>query len=349
MEISLENDWQAWESWNSVHGTVFQSASFAETVKNSGMGVELVVAREGGSIVGGCFVFLPFPRFPLRFFGEYRIVNGPILVDYDEAYLFPILSFIEKRARIIGAMTLPIKFPQPDLDFTLEKKGYTVPRHAPSYSFIIDLTKSEKLLWEGLDKKTRTAIRKSQKNSVTIRQAHASEMRTVYSLYMQRAKAKKNWIPYPSSFFQASMGTRENNATLFVAEYQGKLIAEAMFLHYNKTIFYFNNGSLPAYWNLCANSQLVWEGMLLGKKLGCKNMDLYGTTDGRNKDDLNYSLYQFKASFGGTLVHTNTFASQCLAPIRKKVWDILVPIVLPFYKVWSESCSGGGFDEYTTR
>lgn len=70
-------------------------------------------------------------------------------------------------------------------------------------------------------------------------------------------------------------------------------------------------------------------------------MDLYGTTDGADKNDSNFSLYQFKAGFGGKLVHTTTFATRCLGPMRKKLWTMLLPIALPLYKAWA----GGGLDE----
>ncbi len=343
MNIAIEHDWAAWEQWNAVHGNVFQSKSFAEAVKQAGMGVELVIARENEKIVGGCFAFITLPKPVLRYFSEYRIVNGPVLLNYDEQHIVPFLKFLERRAKDCETMVMQIKLSQPFFLDVLEENGYSVAQRAPDYSFHIDLTKDEVQLWNEVDKKTRTAIRKSKKSGVVVRQLNdTKELLMAYSLYIQRARAKKNWIPYPYSFFLGIMEKMHpQNATVLVAEYQGKLIAEALFLHDTKTIFYFNNGSLPEYWNLCANSLLLWEGMLFGKQNGCRLMDLYGTTDGMNKEDPNYNLYVFKSGFGGTLIQTNTFASKFLAPIRKKLWDkIIVPLALPLYKKFS-----GGLDE----
>ncbi len=341
MDISIEQDWNAWEEWNLSHGSIFQSASFAEAVAYSGMGVELVVGKEKGKIQCGYVAILPFPSGIKRYFSEYRIVNGPVITKHEQ--LPHLLSFLETRARSCRMMSIPIKFPQPDLA-SVEAAGYHISPHAPTHSFHIDLDKSEDTLWKDLSQTTRTAIRKAQKNGVIIREVTSpAELSLIYALYLARVKAKKNWVPYPFSFFRGAWNALyPRYLSILVAEYQGKIIGETMFFIYNKTLLYFNNGSLPEYWSLRANTLLVWEGMLWGKKQGCRLFDFYGSSDGTHTNDPNYGLYVFKSGFGGKLVATSTFATKCISPLRKKIWDkLLVPVALPLYKAWN----GGGIDE----
>lgn len=341
MEFSIEQDWNAWEEWNLTHGSIFQSKDFAEAIRYSGMGVELVVGKEKGKIQCGYVAVIPFPSGLRRYFSEYRVVNGPVTTNNEQ--LLPLLSVLETRAHHFHTMSIPVKFPQPNL-MLVDNNGYVISPYAPTHSFHINLCKSEDVLWNELSQTTRTAIRKAQKNAVIIRQITSpEELSSVYSLYLARVKAKKKWVPYPFSFFDALWKKLyPNNMQIFVADYKGTMIAETIFFVYNRTLFYFNNGSLPEYWSLRANALLVWEGLLWGKKQGCCLFDFYGSSDGMDKNNPNYGLYVFKSGFGGKLIATSTFATKCLSPLRKKIWDtFLVPVALPIYKAWA----GGGIDE----
>ena len=83
MEIAIETKWDEWEEWNLRCGSIFQSRYFAEAIKKSGMDVELITLKEHDKIIGGCFAFIPFKTFPIKYFTDYRIVNGPILQRFD--------------------------------------------------------------------------------------------------------------------------------------------------------------------------------------------------------------------------------------------------------------------------
>jgi len=72
-----------------------------------------------------------------------------------------------------------------------------------------------------------------------------------------------------------------------------------MFFVYDGVLYYPYGGSSSKYRNLQASTLVGWEGLLLGKRLGCKVVDLWGASeDPDDRTDPEWGFTNFKKKFG---------------------------------------------------
>jgi lipid II:glycine glycyltransferase (peptidoglycan interpeptide bridge formation enzyme) len=330
-EILYEEHWDEWEEFNLKYGNVFQSIGFAKVVRSAGAKIRILVVKDGTEIVAGLLYFKPLNRGLKSYFSELRVVSGPVLKEKSDKVLILLLNRLINVAHSEKTRALIIKTNFTKFKEIFASKGFKHSTTAPRFSFNVKLDKKEDELWKQLDKKTRNVIRKAQKEGVTIEKIdNKDDVKKVYELYICRVKERKNQVPIPYEYF---LEIFENVSSKFlVAKYNDKIIAESIFLEYGEKLYYFNNGSLPEYWKLNANSLLIWE--IMKKNAGSKKiLNLYGTPSGENKEDPNYSMYKFKSGFGGKLVEEFEYYDMEISKFKQFVFNkILVNFVLPIYK-----------------
>lgn len=327
MELRIADaseDWDAWEKFNLEHGNVFQSRGFAGLLKETGTETGLLIATEDSKIIGGALYFLPLSGIK-KVFSELRVVSGPV-VDNVQTFA-ALLAKLEDIAIKNKVISIQIRTPFSDKREVFTDAGYSLSKNAPTHSFNVIMTGKKEDIRKKLDKKTRNSITKAEKSGIVVKETDNASL--VYSLYMDRAAVKKDQIPIPLSYFKAMKGNLQSK--FLVAEYNGKAIAESVFLVYGNKIYYFNNGSLPEYWKYNPNELLVWKMIEMNAGSG-KILNLYGVPDGSDKDHPSYGIYKFKSGFGGELIEEFTYASKIISPTKKKVFDLAVKYFLPLYK-----------------
>lgn len=349
--ITKENEYAEWEEFNLKYGNIFQSIRFAKVLECTDAKIGILIAKEDDEIVAGALYFKPLGYGLKSIFSELRVVSGPVInkkidnrinnINKKEYILSKLLEHLKEIAKKEHARSLIIKT-NFDTALTKEAKakkifdeyGFNHSDTAPRYSFIVNLNKTKDELWRSLDKKTRNAIRKAQKSGVRVREVkNAEEVRAVFELYINRVK-ERDQVPIPYEYFTAIFNNVENK--FLVAEYEingkKKIIAESIFLFYSNKIYYFNNGSLPEYWNLNPNTLLIWH--IMEKFAGTDNvLDLYGTPSGEDKNDQNYSMYTFKSGFGGKLIEEFEYYDLVISRVKEFIFKkIIVKAVLPIYK-----------------
>ncbi len=327
MELRIADtseDWDAWEKFNLEHGNVFQSRGFARLLKETGTEAGLLIATEESKIIGGALYFFPLSGIK-KVFSELRIVSGPVVNNVQT--FAALLAKLEEIAITNNVISMQIRTPFSDKREVLIDSGYLLSKTGPTYSFNLSLKKSKEELRKILDKKTRNEIAKAEKSDLIVKESDDASL--VYSLYMNRAAVKKDQIPMPLSYFKAMKSNLQSK--FLVAEYNGKAIAESVFLEYGSKIYYFNNGSLPEYWKYNPNELLVWK-MIEAHAGTDKILNQYGVPDGSDKDHPSYGIYKFKSGFGGELIEEFTYASKIISPTKKKIFDLAVKYFLPIYK-----------------
>ena len=157
----------------------------------------------------------------------------------------------------------------------------------------IDLTESE--IWNGYDKGCKSSIKKAQRSGVIISTTQRLEdIEAVHDLYtqtMQRNEAAESYM-FSFSFFYTAMNLLRNHIEMFTAEYEGKIIAGALILHYGDFVHYFLGGSDAIYLSLCSNNLILDTAIKWAKEKGYKIFNLGGGLGG--SDD---KLLSFKRSF----------------------------------------------------
>ena len=158
---------------------------------------------------------------------------------------------------------------------------------------IVMNTESEEVINANLDSKNRNMIRKAIKNNVTIEIKPISEYKEFMNIYnqtMQRLEAAGYYF-FDDPYYE-SLNEMKDNACIFYAMYENKVIAASIILYNDKYMHYHLSGSLLEYRNLPATSLILYEAAKWGAKKGIKEFHLGGGL-GKEED----SLYKFKKAF----------------------------------------------------
>ena len=202
----------------------------------------------------------------------------------------------------------------------------------PKRTLILDLVKSENDILAEMHQKTRYNIRVAERHGIKIlnpkseirkksqiQNPNDQNFETFWKLLQQTAKRDK-FRPHPEEHYQKllkilseveppkevgppdivlTLGdpTSQNKkaiAKLFLADYQGKVIAVNILIFFGKRATYLHGASDFEYRNLMAPYLLHWQQILEAKKLGCSEYDFWGIDEKKWP-----GLTRFKKGFGG--------------------------------------------------
>jgi hypothetical protein len=187
--------------------------------------------------------------------------------------------------------------PTPPPNFKINKASYF-----PSKTIWIDLERSEKEIFSSFSEAKRRAVRRAEKNGVTIKEVTSPKeflWLKKYSLWEKMilpiATGQEVNTLYKSFF--------PKNANILIAFYQEKPIAGIFLLHTGEVSYYWlaaatNNGK-----KLFAPTLLTWEAFKLAKKIGCQIFDFEGVYDERYPIKSWLGFTKFKEGFGGKEIY----------------------------------------------
>jgi lipid II:glycine glycyltransferase (peptidoglycan interpeptide bridge formation enzyme) len=180
---------------------------------------------------------------------------------------------------------------------------------------VIDLTQDLDTIWNKFHRDTYKGIKRAERDGVRI---------LVNSRYEQFFNIYQNFIRKKEidSIFggigveTASLETMEKKGTLFVAEYQNKIVGGMLFLEDDSNIETLVSASKRLEQGKeekaiigCANRLIRWEAIKYAKAKGIKEFDLGGLfpEDKVEKDPIKKGINSFKLSFGGDVVTGFTY------------------------------------------
>lgn len=150
-------------------------------------------------------------------------------------------------------------------------------------------------LWNAMHDSTHRAIRKSQREGLTVRVAQSEEeLRSFFEMHLKVRKYKYGLLAQPYSFFQ-NIWHRFVDAQqgfLLLAVHNDRPVAGDFFLIWKDTLYYKFNASLPDDLSCRPNDLLVWEGLQRGKERGLSYLD-FGLSDMDQE-----GLVRYKRKFG---------------------------------------------------
>lgn len=145
-------------------------------------------------------------------------------------------------------------------------------------------------------------IRKAIKNNIKIYNGRFQNIydrfREIYNGTMDKDNAEKYYY-FGSDFYTSILEDLPQNAQVFWAEKDGKVIAASIMLTSNGYMNYHLSGSLREYSSLAPGNLILYKAALWGYENGCKTFYLGGGV-GSGED----SLFKFKRAFyKGDLKH----------------------------------------------
>ena len=166
-------------------------------------------------------------------------------------------------------------------------------------------------IWNNITRKNRNKIRKAIKNGIRIYNGRFPEIyeefRTIYNSTMDKDNAEEYYYFKPE-FYGSVLDDFPQNAQVFWAEKDRKVIAASIILAANGRMNYHLSGSYYEFRHLAPTNLLLYEAALWGYVNGYKTLYLGGGV-GSEKD----SLFKFKEAFyKGDLNHFY---------IGKKIYD----------------------------
>ena len=197
----------------------------------------------------------------------------------------------------------------------------------------IDITDKENI-WANFNSKNRNVIRKAINNGIQIKKGLSKELLDAFTEIYNKTMEKDNadeYYYFRKEFYYSILNDLKDNATVFYAELNEKIIAASIIIYANKRLNYHLSGSLRDYQNLAPSNLLLWKVAEWGNEIGCATFHLGGGV-GSEED----SLFKFKKAFyRGEL---------CRYHIGKKIfnkekYDYLL-------KIRDEITTSGYFPEY---
>lgn len=145
----------------------------------------------------------------------------------------------------------------------------------------LDLAPSIDQLWEQLHGAARRAVRKARQQGVVVAVARdPAELRAFFDMHLGVRKHKYRMLAQPFAFFEAIWRRfiEPGQGFLLTASVNGQIIAAALYLQWQQTLFYKFNASRSELLIDRPNDLLIWEGIQEGKRRGCTFLD-FGLSD----------------------------------------------------------------------
>ncbi len=270
-----------------------------------------------------------FGSIPLRTGHLAYIPKGPVMdwsqflpcndneevpsIDGVRTSLVPtLLEFINAKLRREGAVALQMELGQErgtaESDEIVDVLGSlqfrSVQAIQPVRTVLLDLTPDEETLLARMKEKWRYNVRLAGRKGVQVRIAETAEdVRAWYALLQTTGERDEFGIHTLDYYLRAwHIFAPRNMARLFLAEYQGQLLAGIFVGLFAKQAIYLYGASSNEQRHLMPNYLLQWEAIRWAKQEGATSYDLWGISERDNEDDALAGVSRFKSGWGGEVV-----------------------------------------------
>lgn len=149
----------------------------------------------------------------------------------------------------------------------------------PREIFVIDVSLSEENLLAGMKAKTRYNIRLAEKKGVRVFTTRAKKYQELFFSLIQATAKRQGILPHPQSYYEKMLDAfSEEQLTLFVAEFEGTVLAANLVLFFGDTATYLHGGTSDMHRDVMAPMLLQWEQIRVAKQRGCRWYDFGGVS-----------------------------------------------------------------------
>ena len=317
-------------------GHVLQSWEWGGIKSRTGWRPWRLIVERDGEIAAAVSILerrIPGLRMPI-----FYASRGPVADINDVELLDFILAEIRKLAQKRGAIFLKIDPDIPSSGKKLEQyllsRGFRSAESGkgfegvqPKYVFRLDISPEEEVLMANMQQKTRYNIRLAQKKGVGIRKGTREDLPEFYRVLIETTE-RDDFLVRAYSYFEdiydslvpAGLGE------LFVAEYEGRIIAGTLAFVLGEKAWYVYGASSNAHRNVMPNYLIQWEMIRWAKSLGCTLYDFRGVPGDLTEDNPLYGLYRFKKGFNGEYTQFIGEWDLVYRPLMYFLWTSLEPI-----------------------
>jgi len=312
------------EEWNQFVAQepsfgLLQSWEWGEFKQKLGWKAYRIAVKKQGQIVAGAQMLIK--SMPLVMASVAYVPRGPIGEWLEDGITSQILCEMHRVARNHRAIFLRIEPPLLNDPVTCQRLQHHHFRaspctNQPPATIIMDLTQDLDKVLAQMHHKTRYNIRYATKKGVTVRLGGLEDLAAFYQLIKTTGR-RAGFTPRTLYYYrcQWEMFADLGQMRLFLASYQGKIIAANMCVRFGEHAVFLNGASSGEHKNVMPNHLLMWEAIQWAKTQKCRTFDLWGIPDevgqmaceGKEppvtdrKDGL-WGVYRFKRGFSKNVV-----------------------------------------------
>lgn len=215
-----------------------------------------------------------------------------------------VINYLKKIGRDNNCIFIRL---EPDLPYNLQPpkphQNYLTGKPVlPVHTLFLDLTQPEEVLLKGMREKTRYNIRLAKKHQISVAEKDDEKSIEIFIKFLVETEKRQGFYSHPPIYFQKQWRALKPNPLVhLLLAYDGQTPVSGIWLvHFKDYLYYLYGGSSEKSREKMPNYLLHWEAIKLGKKLGCKTYDLWGSyKDKPEPSDPWFGIYRFKSGFGG--------------------------------------------------
>jgi lipid II:glycine glycyltransferase (peptidoglycan interpeptide bridge formation enzyme) len=298
---------------------LMQSYEWGQFKQALGWDVVRLAVEQDGQLVAGAQMLIR--ALPLTLSSIAYVPRGPLLDWTDEAVVQTLLSGLHATARNHRTIALkiePADHHSPEMEQRLASYGFRSSsiKNQPQSTMLIDLRPDTEAILAGFHRTTRYNIRYSARKGVRVRRGNESDLNTLYQLLSCTAERAGFSIRSRDYYHREWAALAPSNVIqLFLAEYDGQILAARMPAAFGGKGATLHSGSFNLHRELKPNDLLMWESIKWAKARGCTIYDVWGIPDEvgahlnlghpmpENQTDGLWGVYRFKRGFGGDIVY----------------------------------------------
>lgn len=306
ISIKEETDQKVWDTFVQKFSPNNFLASWQWCEFNDLMGdrsLRLAV-YENNKLIGLCGAFVTVSKK-----GNFLLSPaGPLFLNNDKDYWFQLTNYLTDFAKSHSLKFIRIRplIEDSEKNTSLIKSlGFVSSpvKISAEQTLILEINKSEDELLGNMRKTTRYLIRKAQKDGVQVETSDkVADLEKYHSLEVNTV-AKHKFTPFSKDYVktQFEVFQKTNDALIFFARYEGRIISSAIITFFGDSAFYNHGASVDT--KIPASYILQWNAVLEAKRRGKRFYNFWGgiTTDPK---DPWYGITLFKAGFGGKVLKT---------------------------------------------
>jgi len=310
------------EKFNAVVSHPCQSWEWGEFRKKMGLEIFRIGVFKKEKLVSG-YQFtlhsLPFSNYTIGY-----LPRGPLP---NQAMIKALTKIGQEKKTIFFRIEPNVKFES--VKVSKFKSLNLRPSQRPffyQYTFLIDLTKSEKELLALIKQKTRYNLRLAQKHGVKVSEDNSTASFETYLKLLQETAKRQGFFAHTKEYHRQMWKSLKpvGIARLLKAEYQGKILAAWILFKFHNVLYYPYGASSSEHRQLMTSNLMMWEAIKLGKKLDCQAFDLWGCL-GPKPDPKHpwYGFHRFKQGYGGCMIQLADSFDLILQPCLYKIYNFI--------------------------
>lgn len=233
------------------------------------------------------------------------VAGGPIVDWTDKPVVEALVADMREQGRKYHCAFVRVRPQLEKTDESMRLFRELGLRAAPMYlsvelAGVLDLEKSEDELLKNMRQRLRRALRKAEKNGITIEKStDPARMKEFYDIQLQTA-GRHHFIAFSEGFLtkQFAAFAEDNSAVLYTARYNGEVLAQNFMIFYGNEASYHYGVSTELGTKLSGAPLLHMQAMRDARERGIKRYNFWGIVDEDDTKHRFYGVSVFKRGFG---------------------------------------------------